>query len=110
MRKWCRNIVFGASLLVVSAAAGLYIVGTSAYWNFIKWLPEPISQFLVEAVHTLAKPILVGNVNDSEEQLDFYLAWLLCAVTLWLIFRFSALILRKTIEDMLRKSVSRENR
>ncbi|MDR3481944.1 MAG: hypothetical protein P4L91_14655 [Burkholderiaceae bacterium] len=98
--KPLRIVVWSVALFLASGALGLYVVGTSAYWKFIKWLPAPIEQFANEVLVYLVKPILVENVNASEEQLDFYQAWIFCFLVLWLVWFLAALFTRKLRRKM----------
>jgi hypothetical protein len=108
LRKRLRIIGWCVGLFVLSGPLSLYAVGTSAYWNFIKRLPEPLNHFVGETLIFLTKPILVENIHDSEEQLDFYQAWLYCAVATWILCLFAFLILRKPHAEAKGRSIRDE--
>lgn len=86
LRARSNRLVQWAAFVVFSGVVGLYTVGTELYSNVVQRLPGPLLGYVAKGV----RPLFSDDTTIAEEQIDFYLAWLLVGISLailWVIFR-----------------------
>jgi H+/Cl- antiporter ClcA len=86
VRVRSNRLVRWTGFVVVSGVVGLYAVGTELYGSVVQRLRGPFFDYVAEHV----RPRLSDDTTVAEEQIDFYLAWLLVGISLailWAVFR-----------------------